>query len=113
MGIVVYAGKDTKLMLNLQQVPSKMSKTEQQLNRVSIFVLTAKIILCIIGNNISFNYWNQLGTVCNVIFESPSTWYLMPSSNRALEGLIVFLAYFVLLGYYLPLSLFVNLGRTF
>lgn len=58
IGVVVYTGKDTKIMKNLKQPKHKVSKIMKIMNRMlySLFVLQLVIILLFSGLNV---YWSD------------------------------------------------------
>jgi len=95
-GVVVYAGKQTKLALNAVSPPSKFSETERMINFVTIGIFTVKIILVII---------------CSIsagVIGNNALWYI-PIADVAADAGIVFMCYLVLLSNFIPISLFVNL----
>lgn len=47
IGIVVYAGHDTKLMKNMGKVKYKQTHIEKTLNKIVIFLVMFQIALCI------------------------------------------------------------------
>uniref|UniRef100_A0A6B2KWZ0 Phospholipid-transporting ATPase n=1 Tax=Arcella intermedia TaxID=1963864 RepID=A0A6B2KWZ0_9EUKA len=95
-GVVVYAGKQTKLALNAVQPPSKFSVTERAINWVALGIFSLKILL-VIGC-----------TIGSLKAEAHDIWYA-PLTDHSLDAGTVFMSYFVLLGYFIPISLFVNL----
>jgi len=95
--VVVYAGKQTKLALNAVLPPSKFSQTDRSINWVSLVIFIVKISL-VIGC-----------TIASSISESSISHWYNPVTNPPLDSGTVFMSYFVLLGYFIPISLFVNL----
>ncbi|KAH9132203.1 hypothetical protein AeRB84_021329 [Aphanomyces euteiches] len=55
-GIVLFAGKETKLMQNARTTPSKQSNVYRQVNRCIILIFVTQAILCIISA-LSFDSW--------------------------------------------------------
>ena len=47
IGMVVYAGHDTKLMRNMGKVKYKQTHIEKTLNKIVIFLVIFQVILCI------------------------------------------------------------------
>ncbi|OAY76209.1 Phospholipid-transporting ATPase 1 [Ananas comosus] len=48
VGVVVYAGKDTKVMLNSSGAPSKRSRLETRMNRETLFLSVFLLAMCLI-----------------------------------------------------------------
>uniref|UniRef100_A0A6B2KXQ5 Phospholipid-transporting ATPase n=1 Tax=Arcella intermedia TaxID=1963864 RepID=A0A6B2KXQ5_9EUKA len=94
--VVVYAGKSTKLMLNQIAPPSKFSKTEWKINKITVFVFCLILLLTIAC------------TIGSVVQEKLHfRWYVPATSS--VDWLEVFGAYFVLLSFWIPITLFVNM----
>ncbi|KAL3680899.1 hypothetical protein R1sor_023855 [Riccia sorocarpa] len=58
VGVVVYAGKDTKAMLNNSGAQSKRSRLEQQMNRETMWLGLILLVLCFVGG-IGMGVWVQ------------------------------------------------------
>ncbi|KAL2621212.1 hypothetical protein R1flu_001417 [Riccia fluitans] len=56
VGVVVYAGKDTKAMLNNSGAQSKRSRLEQQMNRETMWLVLILLVLCSVGG-IGMGVW--------------------------------------------------------
>eukprot|EP01087_Luapelamoeba_hula_P011161 TRINITY_DN3003_c0_g1_i1.p1 TRINITY_DN3003_c0_g1~~TRINITY_DN3003_c0_g1_i1.p1 ORF type:complete len:1289 (-),score=252.87 TRINITY_DN3003_c0_g1_i1:164-4030(-) len=101
LGIVVYAGPETKLSLNQKKPPSKMSRLDTRLNYYVYILFIINMILCLAS------------AVAAGIFEwkvAGSSWYLPTDTGGPwLMGLKMFFSYFALLSYLIPLSLVVSL----
>lgn len=115
VGIVIYAGHETKAMLNNRGPRYKRSKIEQRMNVDIFFCVGLLFIMCLIGA-IGHGVWN--GT----FVEHPSL-YFIPDVNGnylapALSGFYMFLTMIILLQVLIPISLyvsieFVKLGQVF
>lgn len=46
-GVVIYAGKETKIQMNNRHAPSKMSRLEQNLNMAIIIIICAQVVLVV------------------------------------------------------------------
>lgn len=46
VGLVIYTGNDTKLMMNSQKVRNKQSKMERKMNRLVMYIVFAQACLC-------------------------------------------------------------------
>ena len=100
VALVVYVGKDTKLMLNMQDRIFKKSSLEKRMNRYIFLVLGILFtFLLILG-------FTMLGEVLNFNYENVVLGHYI---NPALNFLYVILAYLLLMNIILPLSLVVTL----
>lgn len=100
IGVVVYAGVETKLGLNLKLPPSKFSSLDEKLNKYILLIFCIKILLVIIM------------TVNNVVFEQSDkaiSQDLLGNLNAPTRGVIAFTTYFALLNSLIPLSMVVTL----
>ena len=108
VGIAVYNGHDSKVMMNSTDTPSKRSHLEKQMDVVVITMLialfamsTASAIYCSawIGSHAK-NHWYLVVNEQDVTFNP---------NNKALVGIIAFFTSYVLYGYLIPISLYVSL----
>eukprot|EP01127_Copromyxa_protea_P005386 TRINITY_DN15324_c0_g1_i1.p1 TRINITY_DN15324_c0_g1~~TRINITY_DN15324_c0_g1_i1.p1 ORF type:complete len:1142 (-),score=178.20 TRINITY_DN15324_c0_g1_i1:43-3468(-) len=100
MGIVVYTGRNTKLALNQVSTPSKFSRTERFTNWVTVlifFLQMALVIACTIAAAVEHGRTNYTYLHAGDADSTPA------------DAGKVFASYFVLLAYFIPISLFVNL----
>ena len=107
-GLAVYAGHDTKVMMNASATPSKRSQIELGMDRVVLLML---LLLLAMGT--------VTAIVCGVWIgdESRRAWYLQTDSadmvfnpgNAPKVGVVAFLTSYVLYGYLIPISLYVSL----
>ena len=100
LGIVIYTGKNTKLMMNSQKSRTKRSHVEKILNIIIFFILIAQIILC--------------GVIILVsgIHDSVSTANLdgyLGSGNTNNKLYLTYFSYFLLLNTMIPISLVITL----
>lgn len=101
-GVVTYAGIDTKMFRNLQEKPPKMSSLDSKLNYLIVAVLIVQNIFLIILASLSV-YWNN---------SNGDHWYLKYFIEKQTGGTLWiyrYLAYFILLSYLIPISLFVTI----
>ncbi|KAJ6668021.1 hypothetical protein lerEdw1_016342 [Lerista edwardsae] len=114
VGIVVYAGHETKAMLNNRGPRYKRSKIEQRMNVDIFFCVGLLFIMCLIGA-IGHGVWNGYFVEHPLYFiPDGSGSYLAP----ALAGFYMFLTMIILLQVLIPISLyvsieFVKLGQVF
>ncbi|XP_039482821.1 phospholipid-transporting ATPase VA isoform X2 [Drosophila santomea] len=101
-GIVVYAGHETKSMLNNSGPRYKRSQVEQQMNIDVIWCVIILLILCVVGA-IGCRMWLSSFTH----FPVP---YLPPNKLTAnMESMWIFWTYIVILQVMIPLSLYVTI----
>ncbi|EDW57650.1 phospholipid-transporting ATPase VD isoform X1 [Drosophila virilis] len=100
-GIVVYAGHETKSMLNNSGPRYKRSQVEQQMNIDVIWCVIILLILCVVGA-IGCTMW--LRSFVN--FPVP---YLPFAVDAAYEGMLTFWTYIIILQVMIPLSLYVTI----
>lgn len=114
-GIVVYAGFETKAMLNNNGPRYKRSKLERFMNRDIIWCIVILLVLCSVGA-IGCALWLRS-------YENRKEVIFIPyeQENRyipAVEGFIAFWTYIIILQVMIPLSLYVSieiikLGQVF
>jgi len=108
IGIVVYTGHDTKVMMNSTDTPSKRSHVERQMDGVVITMLVSLVLLGT-ASAVLCSEW--------IATSSKKHWYLdvyaqdvtFNPNNKALVGTISFFTSYVLYGYLIPISLYVSL----
>jgi phospholipid-transporting ATPase len=114
IAMVAYTGIDTKMFLNLKPKPHKTSHLERCNNRlIAAIVATHQfLILALCGTSVWWHKRNRF----DLPEGSRGLWYLQPFFDEMDKrgGLTYiffwnYLAYFVLLGFMIPLSLFVGL----
>ncbi|XP_055601300.1 phospholipid-transporting ATPase VD isoform X2 [Uranotaenia lowii] len=108
-GIVVYAGHETKAMLNNSGPRYKRSQIEQQMNIDVIWCVIILIILCVIGA-IGCKMWLSSFVADerdnNESFRIP---YLPFEISPDYEGLLAFWTFVIILQIMIPLSLYVTI----
>ncbi|KAK2904042.1 phospholipid-transporting ATPase VB [Channa argus] len=105
VGFVVYAGHETKSMLNNHGPRYKRSKLEQKLNTDVIFCVILLLIMCLIGAVGHFLWLEGLPVV-------PP--YLVPLStghldSPSLSGFYMFFTMIILLQILIPISLYISI----
>ncbi|XP_058056504.1 phospholipid-transporting ATPase VD [Anopheles bellator] len=100
-GIVVYAGHETKAMLNNSGPRYKRSRVEQQMNIDVIWCVIILIVLCVIGA-VGCRMW--LGN--DTTFRIP---FLPFDISPDYEGLLAFWTFVIILQIMIPLSLYVTI----
>ncbi|KAJ1919999.1 hypothetical protein IWQ60_007103 [Tieghemiomyces parasiticus] len=103
-GVVVYAGADTKIMLNLKNTGLKFSTMETRLNRLIIAIFVWNAIMLVVSVVLSFAHYTR-----NDLTERPSAWYLGEVSRSAWEVVSQVMVFFVLYTFLIPISIFVSI----
>lgn len=100
-GLSIYTGRNTKIMMNADSSSEKMSQIEVKVNSVLGIILILQLVLCLIigildgafvSNNRDSAYYISFG-----------------DSSSALDGLLMFCSYFVLINTMIPISLIVSI----
>ncbi|XP_067844280.1 phospholipid-transporting ATPase VD-like isoform X2 [Heptranchias perlo] len=105
VGIVVYAGHETKAMMNNSGPRYKRSKLERQLNTDVLWCVTLLLVMCLIGalgHGIWLSGYSQI-----LIFNVPQ-----PDGEHtppALAGFYMFWTMIILLQVLIPISLYVSI----
>ncbi|CAK6446303.1 unnamed protein product [Pipistrellus nathusii] len=114
VGIVIYAGHETKAMLNNSGPRYKRSKIERRMNTDIFFCIGLLFLMCLIGA-VGHSLWN--GTFReHAPFDVPDAKGSFPP--LALGGFYMFLTMIILLQVLIPISLYVSielvkLGQVF
>ncbi|CAH1777133.1 unnamed protein product [Owenia fusiformis] len=105
-GLVLYAGHDTKAMLNNTGPRYKCSKLERFMNRSVIWCVILLALLCI-GGAIGSSVWQ--GHFPQTIREQGRVLFIPSGPSPQAQGFIVFWTYIIILQVLIPLSLYVSL----
>lgn len=103
IGIVIYTGEETKLMMNSQKATFKQSKVENMLNKLVIYIVLAQALISSILSIVGSFWYSESNDSHN---------YLVFGYSVAVNGVISFFSYFLLLNTLLPISLVVTLEVT-
>ena len=108
-GIVVYSGKETKLMKNINKSSLKISNIDRTLNFIVLFILLICFILCIICTIIG-SIWRRRN-LPNYETEELKADYILyyfgHSKNTLLEIIKIFCANFITLNTFIPISIII------
>jgi phospholipid-transporting ATPase len=102
-GVVVYAGKETKLAKNMRDGKSKFSLLDKRLNWLLLFLLIAQQVICAIFVTLAALFQNN--TVMNSFYIRPLLNYYANATSIISD----WVTYFILLNLVIPMSLFVSL----
>ena len=100
-GIIIYTGKNNKIILNSKKPKVKVSKIEKQLN---MFLIIIFVILYIFCSSLSFLHYH--------FYKKNEKFYknfIKLTIKPALESFLTFFTYFLLLNTMLPISLIVTM----
>lgn len=114
-GIVAYTGKDTRLVRNSREAPSKLSEMERVVNNMVIFILFSMFVITSIST-LAYVFWNRRN--------KKDLWYLcfrynqddVPSlfSDNCDDGAqyaswSLWFTFFILYNNFIPISLYVTI----
>ncbi|KAG8248872.1 putative phospholipid-transporting ATPase VB [Homalodisca vitripennis] len=105
-GIVVYAGHETKAMLNNNGPRYKRSSLERQMNGDIMWCVVILVVFCLLGA-VGSRTW--LSTF-NIPLDSVP--YLLLTGSANLEGMLTFWTFIIILQVMIPLSLYVTVECT-
>ncbi|XP_008547483.1 phospholipid-transporting ATPase VD [Microplitis demolitor] len=105
-GIVVYAGHETKAMLNNGGPRYKRSRLERKMNTDIIWCVVILLILCVIGA-VGCRVW--LSIISSDVASTISIPFLSIFRSSIFEGVISFGTFIIILQVMIPLSLYVTM----
>ena len=85
IGLVVFTGKDTKIMLNGGETPSKQSKIEKETNFNVVVNFVVLLSMCTVSAILNGVFYSRSGTSA-ALFEAGSD----PSSSNVLNAMVTF-----------------------
>lgn len=100
-GLVIYTGRNTKILMNSESSAQKMSQIERKVNNILIFILLFQITLCI---TISILYYIKTRTPHHQIPYIP-----IPVQTPVADAIIIFFSYLILINSMIPISLIVSM----
>lgn len=111
-GVVIFTGRDTKVIQNSTAPPSKRSSIEKRTDKIVYFLFGVLVLLSFIGS-IFFGIWTRQDLRDGVM----KRWYLRPDdttiyfnpTNAPLAAVLHFLTALMLYGYLIPISLYVSI----
>ncbi|EFC39377.1 predicted protein [Naegleria gruberi] len=104
IGVAIFTGHDTKLMMNTKETPHKISKIERMINKLILLVLVVQIIL-VLSCDIALMVWTNFNA---------GAWYLfrdvvIDSEYIAWNGFKGYWTILILLTNLIPISLYVSI----
>ncbi|GMI76738.1 Aminophospholipid ATPase 9 [Hibiscus trionum] len=111
-GVVIFTGRDTKVIQNSTEPPSKRSKVEKRMDNIVYFLFAVLVVLSIIGS-IFFG----IETREDLENGKMTRWYLRPDETTiyynpkraAVAAILQFLTALMLYSYLIPISLYVSI----
>ncbi len=103
LGVVVFTGRETKIMLNSGLTPSKRSRIARELNWDVIYNFIILFFMCLVSGIINGVIWSQ-GNNSLDYFEFGSI-----GGKPSLDGFITFWASVILFQNLVPISLYISL----
>ncbi|KAL4324877.1 hypothetical protein GQ457_11G027910 [Hibiscus cannabinus] len=111
-GVVIFTGRDTKVVQNSTEPPSKRSKVEKRMDKIVYFLFAVLVVLSIIGS-IFFG----IETREDLENGRMTRWYLRPDDTTiyynpkraAVAAILQFLTALMLYSYLIPISLYVSI----
>ncbi|ORY24282.1 hypothetical protein BCR39DRAFT_566635 [Naematelia encephala] len=104
IGVVVFTGADTKIMLNGGDTPSKRSKIEKETSDNVIMNFAILILLCLI-TAILHGYFRSLSNTSSDVYEANSE----ASSNIYVDSVIIFFSCLIVFQNIVPISLYITI----
>ncbi|XP_062991171.1 phospholipid-transporting ATPase VD-like [Elgaria multicarinata webbii] len=101
VGIVVYAGHETKAMLNNSGSRYKRSKLEKRVNRDIIWSVLLLIVMCLIGG-VGHGFWLNR-------YSEPPLYHTRKQLSPTWGGFLMFWTMIILLQVLIPISLYVSI----
>eukprot|EP00656_Telonema_subtile_P006288 TRINITY_DN12883_c0_g1_i2.p2 TRINITY_DN12883_c0_g1~~TRINITY_DN12883_c0_g1_i2.p2 ORF type:complete len:202 (+),score=78.13 TRINITY_DN12883_c0_g1_i2:438-1043(+) len=99
IGVVVYTGDESRIMMNAGAAPSKMSKVERITNKLLVGVVLLQAVLCF-TQALRAALWHQS--------HDSGSWYLALDSSAVEDGVKRYFTYMILLTQLIPISLYVT-----
>lgn len=103
IGIVVFTGSDTKIMLNSGITPTKVSRMSRELNFSVFMNFLLLFILCFVAGLVNGIYYNKTGTSRD-LYEFGTI-----GSTSAINGIITFFVALILYSSLVPISLYISI----
>ncbi|KAN0126049.1 P-type ATPase [Russula decolorans] len=104
IGLVVFTGKDTKIMLNGGDTPSKQSKIEKETNFNVVVNFVVLLAMCTVSAVLNGVFDSRTGTSA-ALFEEGSD----PSSSNVLNAMVTFASCLIAFQNIVPISLYISI----
>lgn len=104
LGVVVFTGSETKIMLNAGVTPSKRARLAKDLNRNVIYNFVILFFMCLVAGIVQGVIWNIDGGFTAQYFE-----YGSYGGNPPVDGIVTFWSAVILFQNLVPISLYISL----
>eukprot|EP00753_Platysulcus_tardus_P007391 PLAT15173.1.p1 GENE.PLAT15173.1~~PLAT15173.1.p1 ORF type:complete len:1229 (+),score=655.01 PLAT15173.1:52-3687(+) len=109
-GLVLYTGHETKIMMNSNNTPSKMSRVMRVMNRCLFVVFGLQLLMCLVNTIAALSWRHTVATTATYmhgVLESEGQLGL--GSSDGVFGLEAYLTFIVAYSHLIPISLYVGL----
>jgi magnesium-transporting ATPase (P-type) len=113
VGLVVYVGNDTKMMMNTGKIRFKRTRVDMELDRLVLAVGGIVVLISLTGSVMCYCYIDygqgrQFEQAYNWLYtEGETTWSNKRFENMAVESFLHFFSYLVVMNTMIPISLYV------
>ncbi|KAK5083049.1 phospholipid transporting ATPase [Lithohypha guttulata] len=104
LGVVIFTGSQTKIMLNAGITPSKRARLAKELNRNVIYNFVILFIMCLVAGIVQGVIWNVNGGYTAQFFE-----YGSYGGTPPVDGIVTFWSAVILFQNLVPISLYISL----
>lgn len=98
VGVAVYTGPETKIRMNMIGRRIKLSTIEKKVNKFILFILALQFCLCVVASVLGYFWMDEQKQDKEFNVRSP-----------AVQGVLLYFTYFLLLNTMLPISLIISL----
>ena len=106
-GVVIYTGRDTRLMRNEEVAPRKVSQLERHMNLMVPIVFSFQIVLCLISAIASHGWWTTSSKGHYYLGSQDDAW---PEYRAGALGVLTqTLRFVILMAQLIPISLYISL----
>lgn len=109
VGIVVYTGRQTKIVLNSMKSTNKQSRVEKDTNKFIIYIFVIQILMCIALSTLSGIWTRDNLKEATSALPIDVNQYLSKTQDAGYFSVIAFFSYLLLLNTLIPISLIVSL----
>ncbi|XP_055380477.1 probable phospholipid-transporting ATPase IM [Condylostylus longicornis] len=107
-GVVIFAGRDTKLMQNSGKTLFKRTNIDRYLNNIIIGIVIFLIIICVMCSIACFIWEVLIGEAFQIYNPRDTTVPTNGVLGAAIIGLLVFFSYAIVMNTVVPISLYVS-----
>lgn len=104
LGVVIFTGSQTKIMLNAGITPSKRARMARDLNKSVIYNFIILFFMCLVAGLVQGIIWNEDGGFTARYFEFGSA-----GGSPPVDGIVTFWSAVILFQNLVPISLYISL----